>query len=179
MTRPRPVPLVSGRRPPCPGRGPGWPERGEETDFIPTVADSVAPRQPLPPAARSSNIYKYSPYLYHSYRQWEMGSCDGVYYNLIITVKLVQWNQKHSWNYIENEPLSLFLSWQFEPRPSTSCSDQTSSSSASSGLQKTLHLIIDYLGDGAQQSVHSPALSPLTQLHLLYVIAKQIGSNFP
>ena len=57
--------------------------RSEETDFIPTVADSVAPRQPLPPATRSSNIYKYSPYLYHSYRQWEMGSCDGVYYNPI------------------------------------------------------------------------------------------------
>ena len=55
--------------------------RSEETDFIPTVADSVAPRQPLPPAARSSNIYKYSPYLYHSYRQWEMGSCASVYYN--------------------------------------------------------------------------------------------------
>ena len=55
--------------------------RSGETDFIPTVADSVAPRQPLPPATRSSNIYKYSPYLYHSYRQWEMGSCDRISYN--------------------------------------------------------------------------------------------------
>ena len=161
MTRPRPVQVspVSGRRPPCPGRGPGWRVRRPILFQLSRTQSRRGSRSHQPPAVQ---IFINTRLIYITVT--DSGKWEAV--TEFTTIQLVQWNQKHSWNYIENEPLSLFLSWQFEPRPSTSCSDQTSSSSASSGLQKTLHFIIDYLGDGAQQSVHSPALSPIAQLFL-------------